>query len=142
YVEGDLNFAVNLPVQQIFHVVFFKLVGVSIEGARLTSVFSFTMTLIFGFFLLRRWLGKWPALIATVLMSCNYFFFAYSRLALAENTMMMFYVLAALLASYGEGRRGYAFAAASALSFMLSFYTKTSAITILPVILLIVFLRN
>lgn len=142
HVEGDLNFAVNLPVLQVIHGVFFALVGPGIEGARLTAVFSFSMTLLIAFFLIRRFEGPWAALLACLLASSNYFFFAYSRLALAENTMMMFYVLAIFLATFSEERRGYLFTAGAALAFMLSFFTKTSAVTGFPLLVLVLVLKN
>ena len=135
HVPGDLNFAVNLPVQQVLHTVFFAIGGPTIEMARFTSVFSFWVLTGLTFLLVWRYADRWTALLAALLMSANFFFLAYSRLALAENTMAMFLLASVCAGALAREGRWWAWTAAAGALFMLAFYTKTSAVAGLPLVL-------
>lgn len=128
YIEGDMNFAPSLPVQQVFHGFFFSLFGVSAAAARLSSAIPHVFSALLAAWLARRFLGNWSALLVLLLMGTNYFFFTYSRLALAENMVQAFLMGAACLLVLAREKRLVLLSLAAGVCFALSVLTKTSGI--------------
>lgn len=143
YNEGDMNFGPSLPVGQLFHAFFFSLFGVSAWAARLTSALAFLASCTMGYFLMRRFADRWTSLLALLLLASSFFFFNYSRLALAENLVQAFLLGAAWLAlKSGEDRFGYLWAALSGLCFIAAILAKTSGIAAGPALGLIFLLAG
>lgn len=142
HYPGDLNFAVNLPVLQVLHGISFYFAGIGIVAARCTIIACMTLLLALVYTILWRLEDKWTALAAVLIVLSNYFFFLYSRLAIAEIPMTLFVTLSLILAWTSTGKLGWFTAAAAGLLAAIAVYTKTSAIFALPLLTGIVIYRN
>lgn len=139
YRDGDLNFAVNLPVLQWMHLVsFIVLLGPSIIAARMTIVVSLGVLLWLVYTILARHADRWTALVACLWLSTNYFFYLYSRIALGEIPMTVWATAGLLLASLATTRRGWLAAVGSGACIAAAYYTKSSAIFALPLAVAII----
>jgi 4-amino-4-deoxy-L-arabinose transferase-like glycosyltransferase len=134
HVEGDWNPAVFLPVYTLLQVASFKLFGMSLFSARLTIGVFFLLSVLLILLILKKHHG-WPiVLITAILLSVNYFLFAYSRIALMEIPMLFFAMVGMLLAFHSSGRYWYVYNFASSMFISISLLIKTSALFIFPVI--------
>ncbi|MCC5875824.1 MAG: glycosyltransferase family 39 protein [Candidatus Sumerlaeia bacterium] len=136
YNEGDMNFAPSLPIQQVFHAVSFSIFGVSAASARLSSAIPHVISALLAAWIAWRYFGRWSALLILLLMGTNYFFFTYSRLALAENLVQAFLMATAALLILARERYLVALSLAAGVCFALSVLTKTSGIVAGPGLLI------
>lgn len=134
YREGDMNFAVNLPVLQVLHAISFTVLGVDITSARTTIIVCLAIQFLFLYLILRRLADRWTALLAVGWMTTNYFLFLYSRFALGEIPLTMFLMAGFYLAMFSAGPRGWWAAAGAGLCVMLGFYTKNNAAVAFPLL--------
>ncbi len=139
---GGLNFAVNLPVLQLMHLASFAVFGMNIVAARLTVFFSFVGTMVLMYFILRRFEDRWTGLFAVGIVSVNFLFLIYSRLALAEIPMTFWIMVSLYLAVLSNGRKGWVLSGLAGLAYGLALYTKTSAIFAFPLLMAALFLTN
>ncbi len=139
---GGLNFAVNLPVLQLMHLASFAIFGMNIIAARLTIFFSYVGTMVLMYLLLRRFEDRWTGLFAVGIVSVNFLFLIYSRIALAEIPMTFWIMVSIYLAVHTHGSKGWVLSGLAGLAYGLAFYTKTSAAFALPVLMMALFLTN
>ncbi|MGB3340608.1 MAG: hypothetical protein WBB37_03905 [bacterium] len=90
----ESNPIVVMPVFQFIEYVFFRIMGINLFSARFSGVLFFIGTMIFLYFIYRRFTSSIMSLGILVLVSCNHLLFVYSRLALNENLMLLFAVIA------------------------------------------------
>ena len=129
YLEGEMNFIVPLPVQQLLHLPTFAVFGPTIIAARMTTVLCFAVIAALVFFLSAKWAGVEAGYFGLFLLLTNYFAFCYSRLALSEFPMIMLVLLAIFCAlKAGPGRRGWLYTGLGTLFFVMAMLTKTNAL--------------
>lgn len=124
----DMNFAIVLPVQQVLHLFWFAVMGVTIEAARMTSVLASWGCVVLVWAITRRFHGRWPALFAAFLVAGNFHFYAHSRLALAEPLMTFWILLAFWAAAKSADGRPWAWSMAAGAAMLLAMLTKTTAL--------------
>ena len=104
YVPGDFNPAAALPVWPSLEALLFHFTGVGSVPARALTVTVFGLTLLSGFFLLKRALrdedgpGLAPA-AAVLLLAASPFCYAFMRMAILEPLLVLLTLLALLVAS-------------------------------------------
>src|SRR5271154_1686022 len=98
YVHGDFNPAVALPVLPALELALFRFTGVSLIAARLLVLAIFALNLLLAYLIVRTQASRPVALLATTLLICNAFLYAFSRLAILETPMMFFLLASWLLA--------------------------------------------
>jgi len=134
-----VDFAVHQPPLHLYLLAWSgRLFGETVFGYRMLSVVSVAISGLLLFWLLRRFTGPLPALVAQAL-----FLFSPSQLhamnAVAEPPMLLFTMLGVTLLFLGTGR---ASAYASAVAFVIALLVKPTAIVvILAVVLSLVYAR-
>jgi 4-amino-4-deoxy-L-arabinose transferase-like glycosyltransferase len=93
----ESNPIVVMPLFQVIEYMFFKIMGVSLDSARLPGVLFFIITLYFVYLIYRHFTDRIKSLAVTLFISCNHLLFVYNRLALNENLMLVFAVIAVYL---------------------------------------------
>jgi hypothetical protein len=163
YVPGDFNPAVALPVWPLLEAALFRFTGVNLVAARALTVGIFGLILTASYFLLHRWQnlsnpnpGKSqitlaPA-IAVLLLAVSPFCYVFTRLAILEPLLILFTLLALLVASYVTSVQGSATSIGArlrhampilALGLILPIMvlTKTTAVFLFPAIAWILWAR-
>jgi hypothetical protein len=117
YVPGDFNPAVALPVWPLLEAALFRVTGVNLVAARGLTVGIFALILTAAYLLIRRWqnlsapvkqkntINLAPAL-AVLLLAVSPFCYVFTRLAILEPLLILFTLLALLVASYVTPRQG------------------------------------
>ena len=142
YVEGDYNPIVNLPIGQLIQAATFSIFGLKLVSARLTvSIFSIFLVLL-TYLLARRYVNNFISWLVAFLLIVNFFFFAYSRLAILEVLMLSFIVLSILVASAYRTKHHILIIVLSSSILAIAALTKTTAIFALPVLMYVSSLRQ
>ena len=137
-VRGDFNPIVNMPMQQVLQALVFEVAGISLASARCT-VAAWSIWVILGTYLLvRRYAGSLPGGLAALILSSNFTFFAYSRLALNEIPVMGWALLTVLALTGRPSRRS---ASIAAVLYAAAILTKPTALFALPVVLFMIWHR-
>ncbi len=117
YVPGDFNPAAALPVWPLLEAALFRFTGVNLVAARALTVGIFALILAASYLLVRRWqnlstpaeqkttIHLAPAL-AVILLAVSPFCYVFTRLAILEPLLILFTLLALLVASYLTPRQG------------------------------------
>jgi 4-amino-4-deoxy-L-arabinose transferase-like glycosyltransferase len=101
YLEGDSNVtAISMPVGQLLHFLTFGFLGVSVSSARFTIIVCFLLTILLEALFIRQRFGNFAAVLSALLLSTNFFAFAYSRLVLVY-LMASFFIVASLYIAGG-----------------------------------------
>ncbi|WP_433974220.1 ArnT family glycosyltransferase [Tunturiibacter lichenicola] len=165
YVPGDFNPAAALPVWPLLEAALFRFTGVNLVAARALTVAIFGLILATSYLLLRRWQNLSnpdldnrnnkttlaPA-IAVLLLAVSPFCYAFTRLAILEPLLVLFTLLALLVASYVTPGQGIAIPIRASLGQIapilalglilpLMVLTKTTAVFLLPAIAWILWAR-
>jgi hypothetical protein len=163
YVPGDFNPAAALPVWPLLEAALFRFTGVNLVAARSLAVGIFALILAASYLLLRRWqnlstpveqrntISLTPAL-AVILLAVSPFCYVFTRLAILEPLLILFTLLALLVASYlapGQGSHTSVRARftqaiptlALGLILPLMVLTKTTAVFLFPAIAWILWAR-
>ncbi len=134
HVEGGFNTAPLLPVWPLLLWPVWAITGMSFASARaLHALLVVGLIAATGRLAWRR--GRLAAALTVLLLSTNYFLFAYSRLALLDLPMLFFVVLALLSATSERLRGRWSGPLLSAGFLFLGVLTKTTALFALPVLL-------
>lgn len=141
-IEGDFNTIVNVPIFQLLQSIAFKLIGLSLFSARITTVILFIFLVLFVYLLVRKYTDTSTALLATALLSTNYIIFAYSRLAILELPMTCIVLLSILLTLSFPRANNLLITCVSSVVFCVSVLTKTTALFALPLFLYATSLRH
>jgi len=163
YVPGDFNPAAALPVWPLLEAALFRFTGVNLVAARGLTVGIFALILAASYLLIRRWqnlsapveqkntINLAPSL-AVLLLAVSPFCYVFTRLAILEPLLILFTLLALLVASYVTPRQGSVasvkarFAQAIPLLSLglilpLMVLTKTTAVFLFPAIAWILWAR-
>jgi hypothetical protein len=165
YVPGDFNPAAALPVWPLLEAALFRFTGVNLVAARALTVAIFGLILATSYLLLRRWQNLSnpdldnrknkttlaPA-IAVLLLAVSPFCYVFTRLAILEPLLILFTLLALLVASYVTPGQGIAIPIRASLGQIapilalglilpLMVLTKTTAVFLLPAIAWILWAR-
>lgn len=136
--KDSLNYGAIMPVYPRLQVLGLYVLGLHNYGFRAISIVSSILTIVLlGGFLYVVW-GTLPSAVAVTLLSLNYFSIAISRSALPESTMVLL-SLVTFIACYmtlKSNQRYTMWGCVTALSFMLSFFTKQSGAGIVGVIVI------
>jgi len=140
YVAGDYNTIINVPVFHLVQAFSFHLLGMSLAVARVTAVTGMLMLVVIAYWLVQRACGERAALAAALLLSANFYLFAYSKLAILELPMLALVLLCMLLA-LALPRLNAGPAALLGMLYGLALLTKTTASFALPALLFLVWLK-
>ena len=140
YVPGDYNTIVNVPVFHLVQALSFHLLGMNLAAARVTAVMDMLLLVVIAYFLVQRACGEWAALAAALLLSANFYLFAYSKLAILELPMTALVLLCMFLALALPCPHAL-LAALLGLLYGLALLTKTTASFALPALLFLVWLK-
>jgi hypothetical protein len=174
YVPGDFNPAAALPVWPLLEAALFRFTGVNLVAVRALTVAIFGLILATSYLLLLRWQnlsnldlstpGPDPGpdkrkghttlapAIAVLLLAVSPFCYVFTRLAILEPLLILFTLLALLVASYVTPGQGSAIpirtrlrqitpTLALGLILPLMVLTKTTAVFLLPAIAWILWAR-
>ena len=136
YVHGDFNPSVALPVLPAMELMLFRFTGVSLVAARLLVLGIFAANLLLAFCVLRTQVSRPAALFAVTLLVSNAFLYAFSRLAILEQPLMLFllgsWLLALRLPEVTSAAGKMASQIAIGLLLCLAVLTKTTALFLIP----------
>ena len=145
HLPGDFNPGAALPVWPLLEALVFRFTGVGIVAARALAVALFGGIIISGYHLVRAVLPFGAlskevrevfAAAAAVLLAASSFLFAFSRMAILEPLLVLWLLLALLLASTlrggMKGARRYLALVGVGLLTALMIGTKTTAMFLLP----------
>ena len=142
YVHGDFNPGVVLPVLPALEWVVFHFTGVSLIAARLLVLAAFALNLMLAYRIVRTQASRWAALLAATLLAVNAFLYAFSRLAILEELLVLFllasWLLALRLPEMASAARQTATLTGIGLLLCLTVLTKTTAIFVAPSTLLLI----
>jgi hypothetical protein len=133
YKPNGLNTAVALPVLPFLEWVLFFFTGVTVEAARGLTVFFFFVNVALSYTLLRARAPRWAAMLAVTLLVTSPFCYCFSRLAILEQPLTLFFLAALnLIVRLPRFRRPLLGAALAGLLFAVMMLTKTTAVFLLP----------
>jgi len=133
YIQGDFNPGVALPVLPFLEWLLFFVTGVTPEAARGLAVAFFVGDLVLAYLLVRAEGARWAALLAVTLMVTSPFLYAFSRLAILEPLLMLFFLAALNLGvRLNDMQRPVWVSVAIGVLFTGMMLTKTTAIFLLP----------
>lgn len=134
FSPGDFNPAVNMPLGQLLHSLFFSLFGLNLFAARLPDVCAFALTVACTVAIVRSHFGAVTAWLAALMLAVNFDGFAFSRIAFMETIGMAFVATAMLLALKAGAGRGLGWLIAASIAAALACLVKTSMLFGLPVL--------
>jgi hypothetical protein len=140
YVPGDFNPMITLPFFQWIQMGMFGMFGVSLASARTSVAILSLLSLALSFVVARRYGGDLAGWITVGLLSTDYAYFAYSRIALLEIPFTTFILGGIWLAGITSLPAWLGFGL-SALLFLAAVLTKTSALPLVGVLLYAIWLR-
>jgi 4-amino-4-deoxy-L-arabinose transferase-like glycosyltransferase len=133
YLPYDFNPAPAVPVWPFLEWLVFAVTGVTIQAARGLAVAFFFLNLFLSYKLFRERGPQWVGLLAVTLLVTSPFLYSFSRLAILEPLLVALTLGAMNLAiRLPKFRRKEAVAAVIGLLFTAMFFTKTTAVFLLP----------
>lgn len=140
YIPGDFNSMITLPFFQWLQMGVFGLFGVSLVSARISAALFSLLSLALAFLLGRRFAGDLAGWITLGLLSTDYTFFAYSRIALLEIPFTAL-CLASIWVVGATNLPDWLGIGLSVVLLCSAVLTKTSALPLLLVVLYALWLR-
>jgi 4-amino-4-deoxy-L-arabinose transferase-like glycosyltransferase len=135
YIQGDFNPMINMPLGHLIQAGTFSLLGMSLFSARLTVVLFSLLLIGATYFFVRQYTDRESSLLIVVLLSTNFVFFAYSRLAILELIMVSFIMMALSIASSTLVKNSLLSTLISSVILALAVLTKSTAIFALPLLI-------
>ena len=136
YNPGDFNPAVNMPLGQMIHWVFFSFFDVSLHSARLSVALAFSAAVAFTAHAVGTRFGRTAGLSTALLLSSNYVGFAFSRMAIMEPFGMALASVAIWAAVLPTKRHPNALFAVASMCAVLAFLVKSSMVFAIAVVAL------
>lgn len=136
YVKGDLNTSINYPVYSLLQALVFKIFSVGYHSLRAISAVSAIASSGLTGFIVKRFSGNRAAAIALLILSTNFLFFAFSRYGQAD--MLMILLVLSSIACLLLQRVKISSTALSGIFAILAMLTKTSAVFVIPVLLVLI----
>jgi len=115
-----------VPLNTLSHIFSFKLFGVGLAQARITSVLAGWLTLVFLFVFLSKAWNRKAAIICVLILGLNNAFFTYNRLAINVSLLSLFLLLSFIC--WHKGRDNRFFFLLSGICFGLAVLSKVTAI--------------
>ncbi len=142
---GDFNPGVALPVFPTLAYRIFRVFGFGVDALRAMNVTIFGLSLIVCGLLVNRYSTRLAGAGVVFLLACSPFFFAFSRLGIAEPLLILELLLALLLASFvrfGSLRSHYLPVCVGVGLVLASMaLTKTTGLALAPAVLYLVWSR-
>ncbi|MBV8630344.1 MAG: glycosyltransferase family 39 protein [Silvibacterium sp.] len=136
YVHGDFNPSVALPVLPAMEYLLFRFTGVSLVAARLLVLAIFAANLLLAYLVMRTQASRTISLVAVTLLVSNAFLYAFSRLAILEQPLVLLllgsWLLALRLPQMTSERRRLVAQIAIGLLLCLAVLTKTTGLFLIP----------
>lgn len=142
YLPGDFNPIVNMPVFHLIQFGMFRIFGLSIITARMTVVVFTLFSFLIVYQFVRKTSTRLTANLVLLLLSVNFFLFAYSRLAILEIPMTCLAMLSIVLANGFSNRYPTTMSVVSAAVLLLAIFVKPTAIFMLPPLLFVISTRE
>ncbi len=142
YVAGDFNSLVNCPVLPLVQIAVFKVFGMSFVSARAINASSSVLLILVVFLFMKKHKGFRTALLCTLILSTNFFFFSFNRLALLETPAVFFAFLSVYLISDRNKEFSITYTILAGLSATLCVLIKYSGVFVLPVLIYIIFSKE
>jgi 4-amino-4-deoxy-L-arabinose transferase-like glycosyltransferase len=140
YIPGDFNSMITLPVFQWIQMSVFRVSGISLSSARFSTAFFSLISLVLAFLLARRYGGELAGWITVGLLSTDYVYFAYSRIALMEVPFTAL-ILGSIWLAGAIQLPAWLGLGLSVVLLVAAVLTKTSALPLLAVVLYAIWLR-
>lgn len=135
---GAFNPVVAMPVWSVLAHAWFRVVGFGIVQLRVASLLLFGISLLLFFRLIRQAAGLLYAALAVALLTTNPFVYSFTRLALLEQAMLFWLLLAWTLSGLTSRRNGSMsalFAILTGCCITSMVLTKTTGAVLVPAIL-------
>jgi 4-amino-4-deoxy-L-arabinose transferase-like glycosyltransferase len=140
YVPGDFNSMITLPFFQWIQMGVFGVFGLSLASARFSVAFFSLLSLVLAFLVARRYGGELAGWITVGLLSTDYAYFAYSRIALMEIPFTTL-ILGSIWLAGASQMPAWLGLGASVVFLVAAVLTKTAALPLLIVVLYAIWLR-
>ena len=137
YLNGDLNFAVTQPGNQVLERISFAIFGLSLFSARIVVAIFFLLFVVILALWVRKHYGNPAALLTILVLSTNFYAFAYSRLALRFLIALFFIVASLFVADHQKNPHPLFRIALASFLFSFAVLTYTPASFALPLLLFI-----
>ena len=112
-----------------------KVFGINVTGVRMVSAIAGTLTLLGLYLFVRRMFGSWVALVATFLLAVSHWHIHFSRLAMNDTRVTLFYVFVIYFLYEGVRSRRALFYCLSGLALGISLYFGANKSVFLPPLL-------
>lgn len=142
YVTGDFNSVVNCPVLPIIQILIFKIFGMSFVSARTINATFGVLIIILMFLFMKKYKNIYTALLCILLLSTNFLFFSFNRIALLETPTVFFAFLSTYLIYRADNKYPIRYAVFAGISASLCILTKFSGSFIIPIILYILIVKK
>lgn len=137
FILDDYNAMSNVPVFSIIQYALLSLLGLSLGTLRIPGIIYTVISLsLLWFFLQKRNITF--AFIFLILASFNYFFIIYNRLALLENLLLLFLVMAALCLFRYRETTSVRWLLLAILIYWAGFFIKATILFFLPLLLFVI----
>jgi 4-amino-4-deoxy-L-arabinose transferase-like glycosyltransferase len=137
YLPGDFNPMVILPIGPLIQASAFHVLGLDLVSARLTVAFVSILIIVLSGFIVWRLMDRTAAMVSSMLLAVNFFFFSFSRIALLELIAICFAVAAIAVALLPDTTRIRSTLIISSLLLVLGVLTKTMALCALPSLIML-----
>lgn len=124
----------NNPLINSAYIASFSAFGPGFFSIRLVAILLSIGSIALFFFLLKAIFGARAALLSTALLSINFVFFMYNRLAFFENFSLLFIIASFFAMHYAFSKGAKAYALLSLALFSLAVFCKTISIAAFPAI--------
>jgi len=135
FLSYDYNPISNVPLYSIFQYSLLKILGISIQTVRFTSVIYSILSILLLWIMLKKF-NPLVAILTLILAGSNYFFIIYNRLALVENLLILFLIIESILI-YQYSRKGsWGWLIASIVIFWSSYFIKPTILFFMPILII------
>jgi 4-amino-4-deoxy-L-arabinose transferase-like glycosyltransferase len=138
YLAGDINTAVTQPGGQLLYRLSFAIFGLSLTSARIVIIVTFILLILCMALWIRRYYGNVAAIICGLILTTNYYAFAYSRLALRFLIALFFIILSFWMADIIKSNRKALKLVIASLLLTYGILTYTTSIIAVPLLLFII----
>jgi hypothetical protein len=142
YVDGDYNAIVFRPTFHMFLILVFKALGLSLFSARFTVILFSMLIISLSYLLVRKYIDASAALVTALLLSINFTFFVYSRLALSEIPTVSIGFLSIFIVSYFSDKKSPFVEVIASMTFFFALLTKSSVIPLFLAFLYAIYVRH
>ena len=140
FLKDDYNAISNVPVYTVGQFLLLKLFGLSMQSLRSTGIIYTILSLLCLWYLLKRD-DLTLSFTAVTLMSLNFFFIIFNRIALVENMLILVLVVITLLLYQYYRKNTVWWLLAAVFLFWTGYFVKPTILFFLPLLILTIFMR-